>query len=73
MKPQTQYERILRFLRAQGRRGATTMELIQACGTVCPWKRIAELHTPDSWRITRTPEMRCGKRLTVYRLERVAG
>ena len=39
MKPKTQYERICTALRIKA---MTTMELIAATGSVCPWRRLSE-------------------------------
>jgi len=39
----TQYESIARVL--QRKKGATTRELIEASGSVCPWKRMGEMRS----------------------------
>lgn len=39
MKPKTQYDRICTALRIKA---MTTMELIAATGSVCPWRRLSE-------------------------------
>ncbi|NYS09341.1 hypothetical protein PBR31_00003 [Xanthomonas phage PBR31] len=39
MKSKTQYERICTALRIKA---MTTMELIAATGSVCPWRRLSE-------------------------------
>lgn len=49
------------------KRGMTTLELLQAGVSVCPWKRVREC-IPPGWMLDKT-----GKRgrLTVYRVVRV--
>jgi hypothetical protein len=46
----TQYQTIERLI--SRKRGATAMEIITRCGTVCPHKRLSELRD-RGWRITR--------------------
>jgi hypothetical protein len=41
MKTKTQYDAIGRLL--SRKKGATTRELIEASGSVCPWKRMQEM------------------------------
>lgn len=58
----TQYDRIGKVL--QRKRGATTRELIEASGSVCPWKRMQEMRN-RGWLIWR--EKVPGKSYGVYR------
>ena len=46
----TQYERIGALLKRK--KGATTRELIEASGSVCPWKRMGEMRN-RGWYIWR--------------------
>jgi hypothetical protein len=61
MKKDTQYARIARLI--QRKRGATTRELIEASGSVCPWKRMAEMRN-RGWAIWSEPVE--GKTFTRY-------
>jgi len=72
----TQYRMILDHLKAHGK--ATTWELMMVSHSTCPHARIAEMTHHDGrlvypygvGRITRTPVVRNGRRVTEYRLIR---
>lgn len=61
-KSATQYDLIGRLI--SRKRGATTRELIEASGSVCPWRRMGEMER-RGWRITR--EQIPGKAHLIYR------
>lgn len=84
MKPTTQYESILTALRRAGRKGCTIRDLLAYSN--CPWKRIEELENryfdgfwdrrtvgqvTETERIVFDEKLVNGRKLRVYRLEKI--